>query len=76
MPDNPHYGLTQAELQRDIGGAWDTPKVWGAIYSHRQACVRTIRDAMWHLLDDPKMTRRQFKRDMEALIKRIEERGP
>jgi hypothetical protein len=28
-------------------------RVWGALYSHRQALVRYVRDAVLELLDDP-----------------------
>jgi hypothetical protein len=38
--------------------------------------VRYIRDAIWRLLDDPAMTRRRMRREIEALVKRVEEKGP
>jgi hypothetical protein len=38
--------------------------------------VPYFRDALWQMLDDPSMTRRRMRREIEALAKRLEEHGP
>jgi hypothetical protein len=68
--------MSQRQLLEVINPTWDNARVWGAVYSHRQACVRYFRDELWQLLDDPGTTRRRMRREIEALAKRIEERGP
>jgi hypothetical protein len=69
-------GVSQQALLELLGNAWESPRLWGAIYSHRQACLRYVRDQLWQMLDDPGMTRRRMRREIEALIKRVEEQGP
>jgi len=72
-------GLSQAQLLEAIGagsGSWGDVRIWGAVYSHRQACVRYLRDAVMRLLDDPTMTRRRLRAQLVALAKEVEEHGP
>ena len=69
-------GVSQQELLKLLGNAWESPRLWGAIYSHRQACLRYVRDQLWQLLDEPGMTRRRMRREIDAFIKRVEEKGP
>jgi hypothetical protein len=68
-------GVSQRALLELLGNAWESSRLWGAIYSHRQACLRYVRDELWQLLDDPGMTRRRMRREIEALIKRVEEKA-
>ena len=51
-------------------------RAWGAVYSHRQACVRYLRDAIVKLLDDPALTRRRLRAALTELAKQVEEHGP
>jgi hypothetical protein len=72
-------GLTQAQLLDAIGisnNAWGDARLWGAIYSHRQACVRYLRDYVLWKLEDPSTTRSSLKRLVIAQAKRVEEWGP
>jgi hypothetical protein len=73
---SPTRGYSQQQLLEVIEPALENARVWGAVYSHRQACVRYFRDELWQLLDDPSTTRRRLRPEIEALAKRIEERGP
>jgi hypothetical protein len=72
-------GFTQAQLLEAIGAggsSWGDMRIWGAVYSHRQACVRYLRDAVLKLLDDPTMTRRRLRAALTELAKQVEEHGP
>jgi len=45
-------GFTQAQLLEAVGvgqGSCGDVRVWGAVYSHRQAWVRYLRDALMRL---------------------------
>jgi hypothetical protein len=72
-------GLTQKQLLEALGvggSGWGDLRAWGAVYSHRQACVRFLRDAIVKLLDDPTMTRRRLRAALAELAKQVEEHGP
>ena len=43
------------ELLKHDAPVW--ARIWGAIYFHRQACCRIIRDTVYEMLDDPTTTR-------------------
>jgi len=75
----PIHGRTQAELLEALGitnGAWGDLRSWGVVYSHRQACVRYLRDAMLQLIADPEMTRRRLRGELVRLAREVEEHGP
>jgi hypothetical protein len=71
-------GLSQAEIEAVIKPrqAWEGTRVWGAVFSHRQACVRLLRDAVCMMLADPAITRAELRRRMVAIAKQIERKGP
>ena len=74
-------GFTQDQLLKAIGvgagtGSWGNVRIWSAVYSHRRACVRYLRDAVMLLLDDPTMTRRRLRARLVGLAREIEEHGP
>jgi hypothetical protein len=74
-------GLSQQELLDAIGlgdgtGKWGNPHIWGCVYSHRQACIRYLRDYVLWKVDEPRMTRSMLKRLVIAEAKRVEEWGP
>jgi hypothetical protein len=73
-------GLTQKQLLEALGvvgsSGWGDLRTWGAVYSHRQACVRYLRDAIVKLLDDPALTRRRLRAALTELAKQVEEHGP
>jgi hypothetical protein len=59
-----------------IHPVWENARVWGAVYSHRQNCVRYLRDFVLAKLDDPLTTRSSLKQELIALARQVEERGP
>jgi hypothetical protein len=61
-------------LQGDCPSSW--PRVWGAVYAHRAACLRLVLALVDELLDDPRMTRSQLRRELADAMQEIEERGP
>ena len=72
-------GLTQQQLLETLGiksGGWGDYRQWGAILSHRQACVRYLRNSLFALLEDPAMTRRRLKLEFTTIAKTVEEKGP
>ncbi len=69
-------GLSQAQLLEVIHPVWQNARVWGAVYSHRQNCVRYLRDFVLAKLDDPATTRSSLKHELVELARQIEERGP
>jgi hypothetical protein len=71
-------GLTQAQLEEIIKpqSSYEGMRVWGALFSHRQACVRFLRDRVFEMLEDPKMTRSRLKHELADVVRVIEERGP
>jgi hypothetical protein len=56
--------------------AWGDHRQWGVIHSHRQACLRYLRNCLFALLDDPKMAPGRLKQKSGATAKQIEEHGP
>lgn len=74
--DRANNGLNQAQLLAIINPSWENARVWGAVYSHRQACVRYLRDRVLSMLEDPAMTRSRLRRELLALAKQVEELGP
>lgn len=73
-PEKSH-GLSQEQML-EILKPRENMRIWGAVYSHRQACVRYIRDAVFAMLDDPSMTRSRLKRELADIVKRVEEHRP
>ncbi len=69
-------GITQAELYQVLDDEECAPRVSGAVYEHRLACARYIRAELWKLLDDPGMTRRKLRGQIDFLCKQVEEHGP
>jgi hypothetical protein len=69
-------GISQAELYELLADEDAAPRVFGAVYEHRLACARYLRDELWKLIDDPTMNRRRMRREIAVLTKRIEEHGP
>jgi hypothetical protein len=72
-------GLTQKQLLEALGitsAGWGDARVWAAVYSHRRACVRYLRDAVLGLLQDPTLTRRRLRAELAQLAQQVEEWGP
>ena len=69
-------GLNQKQLLEVIDPSWENARVWGAVYSHRMACIRYLRDFVLSKVDDPATTRSALKRELVALAREIEEHGP
>lgn len=75
----PRHGYTQREMLdtlMEVHGGYDYARAWGACVSHRQACVRLLRDVIFEMLDDPTTTRATLRREVEDAVREIEERGP
>lgn len=69
------HQLTLIELlQSDCPFTW--PMVWGAVYAHRAACLRTVLALVDELLEDPRVTRAQFREELAGAIEVMEEGGP
>ena len=68
-------GLTQKQLLEALGvvgsSGWGDLRSWGAVYSHRQACVRYLRDAVLKLVDDPTLTQRRLRAALTELASRL-----
>lgn len=72
-------GYTQQQLLdvfHAIDGGYADMRAWGAVYSHRQACMRLFRDTVFEMLADPAMSRSKMRLEVARVAKQIEEWGP
>jgi hypothetical protein len=76
MSSQPQRGVTQDDVLAAIETCAEKPRVWAAVYFHRQACVRYLLDFVLKRLEDPALKRSDLKRELIALASKIAENGP
>ena len=62
------------ELRRRYASDW--PSIWGAIWSHREACMVAALRALDAAVAEPTVTRQGLRRKMLAALEAIAARGP
>jgi hypothetical protein len=76
MSSQPPHGVTQEDVLAAIEPCPENPRIWAAVYFHRQACVRYLVDFVLKRLEDPALKRTDLKQELIALASKIEENGP
>jgi hypothetical protein len=72
----PTIGISQQQFMEQIPkDIYNRTVIFSAMYSHRLACVRLIRDTVYAMLADPAMTRSRLKRELADVCKQVEEHG-
>ena len=54
----------------------DWPRIWSAIYVHREACIAEVLAELDAVLDTSGSTRRQIRERVRAKAQDVTERGP
>ena len=63
-----------ALLKRLVPTDW--PRIWSAIYAHREACIAEVLDELDAVLDAPGSTSREIRERVRAKAQVVVEHGP
>ena len=63
-----------ALLKRLVPTDW--PRIWSAIYGHREACVAEVLNELDAVLNTPGSTRREIRERVRAKASVVAETGP
>ncbi len=71
-------GVNQDELIKVLKAAapMNWPTIWPAIMKHREDCLSTVERTVQAMLDDPAMTRKWMRSELQAVLQALRERGP
>ena len=53
----------------------DWPRIWSAVYGHREACIAEVLDELDIVLDEPRSTRREIRERVNAKARAVVEGG-
>ena len=68
--------MNQADHAALLALPTDWPRIWSAIYGHREACIAEVLAELDAVLDTPGSTRREIRERVRARGKAVLETGP